>query len=249
VPTLGRVTVEVYPADASFTPFAPGAHVSLPRVAGHRDGDLTSCPGNAFYARLPSIRPRIAALAGTPASVTLAASPAVVTAPAGVTVSGVLRQLGGPPIAAGPIEVQQVTPGGAVTIATATTGADGSWSAALAPAANVLVRALHRPAPATVSTVAFIAVQPTVTLTLVSSASPLRVSGTVSPSKRTVTIDVYALVNGRRPLVTSKRVAVTQGRFSVRIRTRRHGPAMLIARTAADARNVAGASAAVRVTL
>ena len=63
--SLGKVTVVVDPADAFYTPFRPGAHVLLPRVAGHRDGDLTDCPGNAFYDRLPAIRPRIAQLAGS----------------------------------------------------------------------------------------------------------------------------------------------------------------------------------------
>jgi hypothetical protein len=63
LPTLGNVTVEVDPAAAFYTPFRPGAQVSLPRIAGHRDGDLTDCPGNAFYARLPAIRRRAAALA------------------------------------------------------------------------------------------------------------------------------------------------------------------------------------------
>ena len=57
----------VDPASAYYTPFPPGAHVSLPRIAGHRDGDSTDCPGNAFYGRLPSIRPRVGSLAGTPA--------------------------------------------------------------------------------------------------------------------------------------------------------------------------------------
>ena len=57
VPALGRVMVVVDPADAFYTPFRPGAHVMLPRVAGHRDGDLTGCPGTAFYDRLPAIRP------------------------------------------------------------------------------------------------------------------------------------------------------------------------------------------------
>ena len=71
VPALGRVTVEVAPYDAFYTPFAPGAHVSLPRIAGHRDGDTTDCPGNAFYARLPSIRPPVAGLAGKPARATI----------------------------------------------------------------------------------------------------------------------------------------------------------------------------------
>jgi N-acetylmuramoyl-L-alanine amidase len=248
VPALGRVTVEVDPADAFFTPFAPGAHVSLPRVAGHRDGDSTSCPGNAFYARLPAIRPRVAALAGTPANVTLTAAPAVVTPAGPVTLSGRLTQLAGPPVGGAPIELQQVTAQGAKTIATTNTAADGSWSTVVAPESNLLVRALHRPAPATVSDVAFVGVRPALTLN-VDSVSPLRLSGTVSSSKRTVTIDLYALVSGRRRLVASKRVAVRQGRFAARIRSHRHGPLLLVARTDADARNIAGASPAVRVTL
>jgi len=45
VPTHGRVTVEVDPDGAIYTAFAPGAHVSLPRVAGHRDGDTTDVRG------------------------------------------------------------------------------------------------------------------------------------------------------------------------------------------------------------
>jgi N-acetylmuramoyl-L-alanine amidase len=248
VPARGRVTVEVDPADAFYTPFAPGAHVSLPRVAGHRDGDATSCPGDAFYARLPSMRPRVAALAGTPARITLVAEPAVVTPGAQVTLSGHLRRLAGPSIPGAAVEVQRVTPRGATTLATATTGADGSWSAVLAATATLLVRALHRLAPAATSGVVALAVAPALTLRL-DSASPLRVSGTVSPAKRSVTIDLYALVGGRRRLVASKRVAVTRGRFAAHIRTHRRGPSLLIARTAADAHNAAGASPPVDVAL
>ena len=70
IPALGKVTVVVDPADAFYTPFAPGAHVRLPRVAGHRDGDLTDCPGNAFYDRLPAIRPRDRPAAGRPGALT-----------------------------------------------------------------------------------------------------------------------------------------------------------------------------------
>ena len=68
VPARGDVTVEVDPAAAFYTPFAPGAHVSLPRVAGHRDGDTTDCPGNVLYGQLPGIRPVIERLAGSPAA-------------------------------------------------------------------------------------------------------------------------------------------------------------------------------------
>ena len=49
--------------------------------------------------------------------------------------------------------------------------------------------------------------------------------------------------------MTGKRLAVNQGRFSGQIRTRRHGRSLLVARTAADATTVAGASAPLQVTL
>ncbi|MGA2012305.1 MAG: N-acetylmuramoyl-L-alanine amidase, partial [Solirubrobacteraceae bacterium] len=56
VPALGTVTVEVDPADAFYTPFEPGQRVPLPRIAGHRDGDTTDCPGDVLYGELASIR-------------------------------------------------------------------------------------------------------------------------------------------------------------------------------------------------
>ncbi len=151
VPVGGRVTVVVDPADAFYTPFAPGAHVSLPRVAGHRDGDSTDCPGNALYARLPEVRRRVATLAGTPAVLTLARATAVASAGVPIELSGHLVRLGGAPLSGASVEVQRVSAAGASTIATATTAADGSWRAAVELWHGVLLRALHRRAPAAVS--------------------------------------------------------------------------------------------------
>jgi N-acetylmuramoyl-L-alanine amidase len=248
IPGRGHVTVEVDPADAAYTPFPPGAHVSLPRIAGHRDGDSTGCPGDAFYARLPAIRPRVAALAGSPAKLTLAADRTVLVAGAQVLASGRLRRLAGPAIAGAELELQAVTPRRATTLETATTGADGSWSAALALPTSLVLRALHRAAPAAVSDLVLIEVAPALTLSLV-SPSPLRVTGTVSPHKP-VTIDLYALRTGRRQrLLSSKRVAAAGGRFTAQLRTRHHGRVRVIARTAADAGNAAGASAPVDLTV
>ena len=253
VPAAGRVGVRVDADGAGFTRFAPGTLVSLPRVAGHRDGDQTACPGDALYARLPSIRPRVARLAGAPSRLSLLASPQELTAGGTVTLSGSLAVPGGASAGGAPIELQMVGRRGpafgtATTVATATAAADGSWSATLAPVENTLVRALHRPTPATVSDVALLAVAPIITLQ-VDSTSPLTVSGTVSPRKRFVEVDLYALANGHRRRVTGKRLAVNHGRFSGPIRTRRHGRSLLIARTAADAASVAGVSAPVDVTL
>jgi N-acetylmuramoyl-L-alanine amidase len=253
VPTLGQVAVRVDSAGSEFTRFAPGTLVSLPRVAGHRDGDQTACPGNALYARLPSIRPRVARLAGAAARLTLLVQPQELTPGGTVTLSGRLALPGGAPAGGAPIELQTVGSrgpvlGAATTVATPVTAADGTWSATLAPVENTLVRALHRPAPATISDVALLAVEPAITLQ-VDSVSPLRVSGTVSPPKRFVEVDLYALGHGHRRRVTGKRLAVRHGRFSGQIRTRRHGRSLVIARTAADAATVAGASAPVDVTL
>jgi len=253
LPVLGRVTVEVNPSDAFYTPFAPGAHVSLPRVAGHRDGDQTSCPGNAFYARLPSIRPQVATLAGSPARLSVSATAGVaapVSPGATVTVSGRLAELAtGSPLAGEPIELQQIDAGTEVTIATATTAADGSWSMNLTPAGNTLVRALHRPAPAVGSNVVPIAVAPVLTLGLAGPAPPIEVTGTVSPALRSVVVDLYRVVGGRRHLVAAKRVPGGSGGFSARFRPGRPGRYVVIARTTASARYAAGASPAVALTL
>jgi hypothetical protein len=250
VPALGRVTVEVAPYAAFYTPFAPGAHVSLPRVAGHRDGDETSCPGNAFYARLPSMRPKVAQLAGSPARATIAAPVAAVAAGTSVTVTGVLTDLAsGSPLAGAPIELQQIgAPHSEQTIATLTTDASGAWSYTTASEQNVLLRALHEPAPAAVSDVVAIDVAPTVTLTLESQA-PLVVSGTVSPAVHPVTLVLYKVVHGRRRLVASKRVAAAGGQFHARLKTNGAGRYVVIAQTPATAQYVAAASAPLTVTL
>jgi hypothetical protein len=247
LPTLGHVTVEVNPADAFYTPFRPGAHVSLPRIAGHRDGDLTDCPGQALYARLPTMRRSAATLAGTPARVTLAAEQATVVAGASIILSGRLTAVSGGPLPGAPIEVQQLTTAAERTIAQSTTGADGAWTTAVQLSFNETLRALHRPAPATVSDLAPVGIATAITLN-VDSPSPLSVSGAVSPSKRSVTIDVYLLQNGHRQLAMSKRVAVMHGRFRAKLALRRRGRYVLRARSAADARNLAGASPAVTIT-
>ena len=249
VPALGRVTVEVAPYDAFYTPFAPGAHVSLPRIAGHRDGDTTDCPGNAFYARLPSIRPPVAGLAGKPARATMSAPSTPVNAGATTLVSGRLTDLSsGAPLAGAPIELQQIAPESENTIATATTDAGGNWSVTLRPTANVLLRALHRPAPAAVSDVAAIEVAPALTLTLDSSA-PVQVSGTVSPHRASVIVDLYRVSGGRRHLIKSKRAAAGAGTFGASFNASRPGRYVLVARTTAGPRNVAGASPPVALSI
>jgi hypothetical protein len=245
LPTQGDVTAVVNPSDAFYTPFAPGAHVSLPRIAGHRDGDSTDCPGNAFYARLPSIRPRVTALAGTPARLSLSLPGAVAMAGAAVTASGRMHALGSAQALAGAtVEVQRLLHGRRLTLATATTGSDGSWSASVSPRFNVLVRALHRSHPAAVTDWSALDVAPRITLT-VAPGSRLQLSGTVLPGKGRVTVE---LRRGGR-VIRRHGLEVTAGRFAGTMRTPKPGRYTVIARTAADADNAAGGSAPVPLTI
>ncbi|MBV9414108.1 MAG: N-acetylmuramoyl-L-alanine amidase, partial [Solirubrobacterales bacterium] len=251
VPALGRVSVVVSTDGAPYTAFAPGSHVSLPRIAGHRDGDQTSCPGDALYAQLPLVRSQVAQLVGTPTRLTIAAPVAPASPATPVSVTGRLAEVAsGAPIAGAPLEIQQITGTDTeTTLATVTTDSGGNWSYAATPSQNTLLRALHRPAPAAVSDIVVLAVAPVLTLTL-DSAAPPTVSGTVTPPLARVTIDLYRISStGRRQLVSAQRVAATGGSFQARIRRPPSGRYVLVARTAATARYAAGASPAVQFTV
>lgn len=60
-------------------------------------------------ARLASIRPRVAQLAGTPAKLTLTARPQSLTPGGTVTLSGTLARLGGAVMGGAPLEVQTLS--------------------------------------------------------------------------------------------------------------------------------------------
>ena len=255
VPAHGRVTVVVDPASAFYTPFPPGAHVSLPRIAGHRDGDLTDCPGDALYHRLGAVRRRAIALAGVPASLTATPPALPVSAGAPATVGGRLALLSGAPLAGAPIEVQRFRSraAGTITLATVTSGADGTWSQQLTLERNTLVRALHAPAPAAVSDWLLVTVAPILTLS-VQSTAPLVLSGTVTPGKPHVRVELYRAPAGPasgpprgRPFA-HRRVPVSGGQFTARFDPP-PGDYVVVARTPPDPVNAAGSSAPLAVTV
>jgi len=47
-------------AGGSYTAYPQGTRVRLPTIAGHRNADLTDCPGNDLYPKLPGIRAELA---------------------------------------------------------------------------------------------------------------------------------------------------------------------------------------------
>jgi hypothetical protein len=147
VPALGRVRVRVSPAGAVYSRFPAGARVWLARIAGHRDGDSTDCPGDALYGQLPAIRGAAAHLARTPARATIAllrgapnasaSSPAPPAAPPAL--GGSLALLDGTPIVGALLSLQlrSVARRGEVvrerTLAQVRTGPGGAWTLALGP--------------------------------------------------------------------------------------------------------------------
>ena len=253
LPTYGRATVIVDPDSASDTPFRPGAHVSLPRVAGHRDGDLTDCPGNALYARLPAIRSHVRVLAGVPAVMDFTTPTETVVAGQAVQLTGSLGLLDGTPLAGAPVEIQRLNfhPSLAQVstdaLATAQTAGDGTWSAELALEHDTLLRAVHPAAPASVADWSLLNVSPAIELTVVSTA-PLEVQGTISPPKRELTVGLYP-VNQPHHAIATRGVNGLPGSFQVTFATPPPGDYLLVARSPMTKSNAAGASAPVAVTI
>ncbi len=106
-PIAGRVTVRVDPSGAVYSRFPGGSHISLPRVAGHRDADSTECPGDALYGELPGVRLTAAGLAGRVAHLTLALVPPALVGSL-TWLEGGPEGVGAPaaPTAGAPIEIQ-----------------------------------------------------------------------------------------------------------------------------------------------
>jgi hypothetical protein len=116
----------------SLNRYKSGTPVTLDRISGHRDGDNTSCPGDALYAQLPDIRARVGNIQPTqPAQartrLDAALTPGSIVYPRQATVSGVLRQINGEPVVGVPLNVQAYGTSGWRNTWSATTGSDGGF--------------------------------------------------------------------------------------------------------------------------
>jgi N-acetylmuramoyl-L-alanine amidase-like protein len=122
LPAQGSVTVRVNPAGASYSRFPANARVALPRIAGHRDGDSTDCPGSVLYGELDGIRGAVQRLAAHPARATLAltsapvsGAPTASTTPTSPGPATPPAPTGEPPVSGAPSSAPStVTPSGAV---------------------------------------------------------------------------------------------------------------------------------------
>jgi hypothetical protein len=252
-PTAGRVRVRVDPDGAQYTPFRGGAHVSLPRIAGHRDGDSTDCPGDSLYRRLPALRRSARRLTGTRVSHLSVLPPAVPGPYLNAPCAGRLTQRDGSPIAGATVEVE-IRGARSVPAGRAFTAPDGSWAAQLALPHSAEVRAVFAGDAvhaAAVSEGAIVAVSAAVTLAAVPQPGTLVVAlaGTVQPDKPAVVVELYASDPSGFRLLASHRLGVGAGHFSGSIDVPAAGSYRLVARTRADDLNAAGSSIPVDITV
>jgi hypothetical protein len=240
VPVEGDIVVRS--GGGSLNRYPAGTQVRLNRICGHRDGDSTTCPGEALYGRLADLRRRAAQYAGPVAPapvVTLAAGTQPVRYGETVRVSGVVRGANGLPAAGVPVSVQKRGPTAWVTVARATTLADGSWTAQLPwrRAGSIRARAVVGDSPAvTTSPVVSLGLIPTLQARLFTSrvragSAPL-LTGIVRP-----TATVYVRVErqtrtGGWAVVADVPVRASGHVFQTRIRLPRPALYRLIPRTA-----------------
>ena len=105
VPVQG--TVVLRSGGGSLNRFPAGTPVTVNRICGHRDGDATSCPGDALYVQLPELRTRASAFAGPVAApqgqVTLAVQAAAVPYGSPAAFAGLVIRPGGGAAAQGKV--------------------------------------------------------------------------------------------------------------------------------------------------
>jgi hypothetical protein len=125
VPTSGSITV--ISAGGPSNRYGSGTPVTFERISGHRDGNATSCPGNALYGQLPALREAAARYANPVAGLTIFA-PAKVRGVRSIDVSGYLRFADGSSASGLPVDLEFQTSGAAWShVARTSAGADGSY--------------------------------------------------------------------------------------------------------------------------
>ena len=235
VPCEGQVTV--LSAGGEVNRYASGTPVTLQRISGHRDGDATSCPGDALYGQLPTLRARAAALAGpvqvTQGQVTLRAADTSVLYAEDAVFSGRVTRPDSTAGAGERVELQKRLWGrGWVTVAATTALADGSWVVRIPWRRPGAVRAR---AAGLQSPVVSVAMVPRLSARAAGSrivaGAAITVRGRVRPKTPTVVIVELRGRRGRYRRVGSVRASVRGRHWAAAVRLRSSGLYRLTPRT------------------
>jgi hypothetical protein len=157
VPAKGHTTV--VSGGGPDTGYRAGTRVTLQRISGHRDADLTECPGAALYRRLPALRNQVAKLEGAFSRLSLGAPVVPTQYRSGVPLSGRLSPARGGET----IEIRELSAGRERVVASATTAPDGTWFATPLAQRSGVFRAVYlggESSPGVISNVAWVTVTP-----------------------------------------------------------------------------------------
>jgi hypothetical protein len=234
VPCEGSLIVSSGGGDLNRYP--AGAPVTLQRISGHRDGDATSCPGDAGYSQLPELRRRAAALSGPVVArgqVTLAAAAASVSYGSDAVLTGSVIRPDSTAGAGEAVAVQKRGANGAwVTVGRTSAADDGSWTVRLPWRRGGAVRARAAGVTSKVATIALLPVlsarQPA---KRVRAGSPVHVTGRVRPAVPVVVRIEKQGSDGRFRRVTSVRARVVKTAWGATLRLKRPGLYRLTALT------------------
>jgi hypothetical protein len=233
VPVTGKVTLTSQGGGDNRYP--AGTPVTFDRISGHRDADATDCPGDALYSQISDIRARAARDApaaptgpSTTVRTVLSLAPATgrLPFPQPVSVSGRLTLADGTPLGGVTVRIQvRSLRGHWVSVTTANTGPDGSWTASVNSSRTVAVRAywpgdgVHR---AVASARATVVVQPTLSLAAstkrLRAPGRLRLSGGIAPPKAALGLVVQRRAGGGWRSSGPSRARTHRGRFAVSLR-------------------------------
>ena len=139
-PTAGSTTVTS--AGGSTNKFPSGRSVRIGRVAGHRDTNATSCPGDALYSQLPDLRARVGDVSGGAGTrLTAKLTPRTATYKGRVKVAGRLTKFDGSPVTGTRVGVQARTSRGKYrTVAKVSLDSDGKYETVVRPRGPRFVR-------------------------------------------------------------------------------------------------------------
>lgn len=234
-PVAGTLTL--VSAGGRYNRYPAGQSVTFQRISGHRDGCSTDCPGDTLYGQLGDLRLRALARAGLAVgpvpeaigAVALDAAPAAVTFGDELALAGLVTGTDGVPAAGRGVSIQKRGSSRWVTVATAVTGMDGRFSAALLWKRGGTVRAAVAGPGATVaSPQADVLLAPRLEAWVagprVKAGARARIAGTVQGASA-VTIVVERLYrDGRwRRIAAVRADAAPTGRFRALVTLRQPG--------------------------
>jgi N-acetylmuramoyl-L-alanine amidase len=255
-PTQGTVTLTS--GGGSLNRYRSGTPVTLERISGHRDGDNTSCPGDALYAQLPDIRARVGNVQPTAPSqartrLDVSLTPGSVVYPEQTTVSGALRQINGDPVAGVALDVQAYGTSGWRSTWKATTGSDGGFRIDVGARLSHQIRVRFAGDDLRLGTVSksmLLKVVPELKLQRSASrrgvGQTVTLSGTVQPNKTKLQLVVERRIGNKRSVGTLA-LRARSGKFARTYKFHSSGLFRFYVKFAGDKGNAATKSTAVYV--